>query len=142
MLSQRDKIKHHLNFQNFLALTRDYYPHTHMYFENDCNVQPSGSHSIPWSRRMGRRFALEPSAVFLLRLNKQHRECYVESLSVEVGRSKLHTQHHIDSQLDGQTGSSGTVGYLVNRVCLLLLLYDAYGSLQLFLRTPALFQVC
>ena len=85
MLPQCEKIKHHLYLQHFLALTQDYCLHIHMYFVHDCNAQPSGSRSIPWSRKMGRRFSLELSAVMLeLNCNKRRTGHCVDALSEMV----------------------------------------------------------
>ena len=96
MLPQCDKIKHHLYLQHLLALTRDYCPHIHMYFVHDCNAQPSGSRSIPWSRRMGRRFSLELSAAMLeLNCDKQHTGHCGYALIEVVDYKRFHTQHHI-----------------------------------------------
>ena len=88
-------------------------------------------------------FSLESLAIFPLTQNKLHMGHYVHALSEKVDDHKFHTQHHTDRQyLDGQTGSSGTVGFLVDRVCLLLHHYECNDYRQLIPHRPALFQVC
>ena len=138
------KTKHLRYFQHFLVLTRDSCPYIQVCFgQHDCDVQPSGSHSIPWSRRMGRRFSLESLAIFLLTQNKLHTGRCADPLSEKVDGQNFCTQYRTERQyLDCQAGSSGIVGWQIDRVCLLLHHHESNDYLQLILHRLTQFQVC